>query len=200
MVTQLYNKSYFTWLGEWMNAPTHCIARVLELCEQLTPIEDYFAFKNGTSTDNDVTCRLLLSKVHGKTTLQRRCQWEPMRAVWLVNIKVKNMNLSNHPNNLFILISPKKIVEKVSFSSVNVCCVICPLGSALCIKWMVKVPLSAFKFNWTRYDTDTFYVKARFNYWKFPLRKSKFYFRDGYYLVALEQLKPHTFNFQFITL
>ena len=44
------------------------------------------------------------------------------------------MNLSNHPDNLFILISPKKIVEKVSFSSVNVCCVICPLGSALCIK------------------------------------------------------------------
>ena len=86
----------------------------------------------------------------------------------------ENMNLSNHPDNLFILISPKKIVEKVSFSSVNVCCVICPLGSALCIKWMVKVPLSAFKFNWTRYDTDIFYVKARFNYWKFPLRKSKF--------------------------
>ena len=46
----------------------------------------------------------------------------------------ENMNLSNHPDNLFILISPKKIVEKVSFSSVNVCCVICPLGSALCIK------------------------------------------------------------------
>ena len=58
MVTQLYDKSYFTWLGEWMNAPTYCIAGVLELCEQLTPIEDYLAFKNGTSTDNDVTCRL----------------------------------------------------------------------------------------------------------------------------------------------
>ena len=43
------------------------------------------------------------------------------------------MNLSNHPNNLLILISPKKVVEKVNFSSVNVC-VIFPVGSALCIK------------------------------------------------------------------
>ena len=50
MVTQLYNKSCFTWLSEWVNAPTHCIAGVLELCDQLTPIEVYMAFKTGTST------------------------------------------------------------------------------------------------------------------------------------------------------
>ena len=50
MVTQLYNKSCFTWLSEWVNAPTHCIAGVLELCEQLTPTEVYMAFKTGTST------------------------------------------------------------------------------------------------------------------------------------------------------
>ena len=50
MVTQLYNKSCFTWLSEWVNAPTHCIAVVLELYEQLTPTEVYMAFKTGTST------------------------------------------------------------------------------------------------------------------------------------------------------
>ena len=50
MVTQLYNKSCFTWLSEWVNAPTHCMAGVLELCEQLTPTEVYMAFKTGTST------------------------------------------------------------------------------------------------------------------------------------------------------
>ena len=50
MVTQLYNKSCFTWLSVWVNAPIHCIAGVLELCEQLTPIEVHLAFKTGTST------------------------------------------------------------------------------------------------------------------------------------------------------
>ena len=54
MLTQLYNKSYFTRLSEWMNALTHCIAGVLELCT----IEVYLAFKTGTSTQNDVTRRL----------------------------------------------------------------------------------------------------------------------------------------------
>ena len=54
MLTQLYNRSYFTRLSEWMNALTHCFAGVLELCT----IEVYLAFKTGTSTQNDVTRRL----------------------------------------------------------------------------------------------------------------------------------------------
>ena len=129
MLTQLYNKSYFTRLCEWMNALTHCIAGVLELCT----IEVYMAFKTGTSTQNDVTRRLFskssetfgtctvrfftrnTDKVLGKTTLQWRCQWEPMRAAWIVNIKVKNMNLSNHPKELFILTSLGTLWKKWVF-------------------------------------------------------------------------------------
>ena len=41
-----------------MSAPTHCIAGVLGLCEQLSPTKVYLAFKNGKSAHNDVTSRL----------------------------------------------------------------------------------------------------------------------------------------------
>ena len=48
----------FAWLKNWDTAPTHTIAGMLELYEQLTPTKVYYARKTQTNRPNDTLCRL----------------------------------------------------------------------------------------------------------------------------------------------
>jgi len=48
----------FAWLSEWSCAPTHTVAWVMELYEQLLPMRVYVAYKMGTSDGNNVMCRM----------------------------------------------------------------------------------------------------------------------------------------------
>ena len=50
--------SCFAWLSNWTCAPTHCIAGIMELYEQLTPTKVYSSFKTGTVDKNNITCRM----------------------------------------------------------------------------------------------------------------------------------------------
>ena len=45
----------FAWLSGWACAPTHTIAAVMELYEQLLPTRVYAAFKTGTSEQMSLT-------------------------------------------------------------------------------------------------------------------------------------------------
>ena len=45
-------------MKNWDTAPTHTIAGMLELYEQLTPIKVYHARKTQTNHPNDTLCRL----------------------------------------------------------------------------------------------------------------------------------------------
>ncbi|PFX28868.1 Retrovirus-related Pol polyprotein from type-1 retrotransposable element R2 [Stylophora pistillata] len=44
---QLSLENCFAWLNKWQCSPTHCIAGIMELYEQLTPTKVYMAYKNG---------------------------------------------------------------------------------------------------------------------------------------------------------
>ena len=55
---QLNQRGCFAWLKNWDTAPTHTIAGMLELYEQLTPTKVYYARKTQTNRPNDTLCRL----------------------------------------------------------------------------------------------------------------------------------------------
>ena len=55
---QLNQRGCFAWLKNWDTAPTHTIAGMLELYEQLTPTKVYHARKTQTNHPNDTLCRL----------------------------------------------------------------------------------------------------------------------------------------------
>lgn len=55
---QLSHENCFVWLNKWQCAPTHCIAGIMELYEQLTSTQVYMAYKTGTMDKNDVKCRM----------------------------------------------------------------------------------------------------------------------------------------------
>ena len=48
----------FWWLTEWKNCPSHTIAGLVELFEQLLPMRVYTSQKTHTSTEGEVVCRL----------------------------------------------------------------------------------------------------------------------------------------------
>ena len=54
---QLNQWGCFAWLKNWDMAPTHTIAGMLDLYEQLTPTMVYHACKNRTHQPNDTLCR-----------------------------------------------------------------------------------------------------------------------------------------------
>ena len=55
---QLSKRGCFAWLSEWSCAPTHTVAGVMELYEQLLPTRVYSAYKTGTSDQNNIMCRM----------------------------------------------------------------------------------------------------------------------------------------------
>ena len=55
--SELSQSGCFDWLRDWTCAPTHTIAGVMELYEQLTPTKVYTVHKKGAA-QGDVTCRL----------------------------------------------------------------------------------------------------------------------------------------------
>ena len=55
--SELNQSGCFAWLRDWTCAPTHTIAGVMELYEQLTPTKMYTVHKTGVE-QGDVTCRL----------------------------------------------------------------------------------------------------------------------------------------------
>ncbi|PFX18700.1 hypothetical protein AWC38_SpisGene16924 [Stylophora pistillata] len=55
---QLSLENCLAWLNKWHCAPTHCIAGIMELYEQLTPTKVYMAYKTGITDKNDVKCRM----------------------------------------------------------------------------------------------------------------------------------------------
>ena len=55
--SELNQSGCFAWLRDWTCAPTHTIAGVMELYEQLTPTKVYTVHKTGVE-QGDVTCRL----------------------------------------------------------------------------------------------------------------------------------------------
>ena len=48
----------FSWMSEWRNAPTHTIAGLQELYQQLLPTEIYHQKKTRTHKSQDVKCRM----------------------------------------------------------------------------------------------------------------------------------------------
>ena len=48
----------FSWMTEWRAAPTHTIAGIMELYEQLLPTKLYNSRKTKTTDDPDARCRL----------------------------------------------------------------------------------------------------------------------------------------------
>ena len=55
---QLCKNECFSWLNKWRSCPSHTIASVLELYEQLLPTKLYSSKKTHTSCPGDVKCRL----------------------------------------------------------------------------------------------------------------------------------------------
>ena len=55
---QLDQQGCFAWLRSWKDAPTHTIAGMMELYEQLTPNKLYTSCKTRTTQGDDVTCRM----------------------------------------------------------------------------------------------------------------------------------------------
>ena len=55
---KLNQRGCFAWLKNWDTAPTHTIAGMLELYEQLTPTNIYHAPKTHTNRPNDTLCIL----------------------------------------------------------------------------------------------------------------------------------------------
>ena len=55
--SELNQSGCFAWLCDWTCAPTHTIAGVMELYEQLTPTKVYTVHKTGAA-EGDITCRL----------------------------------------------------------------------------------------------------------------------------------------------
>ena len=49
---------WFLWMTEWRAAPTHTIAGVMELYEQLLPTKLYNSRKTKTTDDPDARCRM----------------------------------------------------------------------------------------------------------------------------------------------
>jgi len=54
---ELSQDARFTWMKEWSSAPTHTVAGMIELYEQLLPTKVYTTQKTKT-TQGDVSCRL----------------------------------------------------------------------------------------------------------------------------------------------
>ena len=52
------NGECFSWMTEWWAAPTHTIARIMELYEQLLPTKLYNSRKTKTTDDSDARCRM----------------------------------------------------------------------------------------------------------------------------------------------
>ena len=48
----------FSWMTEWRAAPTHTIAGIMELYEQLLPTKLYNSRKTKTTDDPDMRCRM----------------------------------------------------------------------------------------------------------------------------------------------
>ena len=48
----------FSWLCRWKTAPTHTVAGVYELYQQLLPTKIYQQYKTKTSNNTDVKCRM----------------------------------------------------------------------------------------------------------------------------------------------
>ena len=55
---QLSKRGCFAWLSEWSCAPTHTVAGVMELYEQLLQTRVYAAYKTGTSDRNNIMCMM----------------------------------------------------------------------------------------------------------------------------------------------
>ena len=54
----LSRKNCFQWMKEWRAGPTHVVAGMCELYEQMLPTKLYYNNKTKTSTTSNVTCRL----------------------------------------------------------------------------------------------------------------------------------------------
>ena len=54
----------FSWLRRWKSAPTHTVAGVYELYQQLLPTKIYQQYKTKTSNNTDVKCRMCGKAVH----------------------------------------------------------------------------------------------------------------------------------------
>ena len=54
----LSRQECFAWMTTWQRAPTHMIAGMTELYEQMLPTKVYSCHKTGTTPANDTTCRL----------------------------------------------------------------------------------------------------------------------------------------------
>ena len=55
---ELNQSGYWDWLRSWSEAPSHTIAGIVEMYEQLTPTKLYTARKAKTTQVNDITCRM----------------------------------------------------------------------------------------------------------------------------------------------
>ena len=66
---ELNQRGCWNWLRNWAEAPSHTIAGIVELYEQLTPTKLHTARKVKTMQVNDVTCRKC-SKAPGSRTKQ----------------------------------------------------------------------------------------------------------------------------------
>ena len=55
-------KECYTWLKGWKAAPTHTIAGIEELLQQLLPIKIYHPKKTGVNTADDIMCRICREK------------------------------------------------------------------------------------------------------------------------------------------
>ena len=55
-------KECYTWLKGWKEAPTHTIAGIEELHQQLVPTKIYHQKKTGFNTTDDIMCRMCEEK------------------------------------------------------------------------------------------------------------------------------------------
>ena len=55
---KLNKQGSFAWLSKWQCTPTHTMAGVMELYEQLLPTRVYTVYRTGTLDENNTKCRL----------------------------------------------------------------------------------------------------------------------------------------------
>ena len=55
---QEFGEECFSWMSEWKTAPTHAIAGLQELHQQLLPTKVYHQKKTGTHKSQDVKCHI----------------------------------------------------------------------------------------------------------------------------------------------
>ena len=72
----------FSWMSEWKTAPTHTIAGLQELYQQLLPTKVYHQKKTGTHKSQDVKCRICgkAAETQASSWTQRSSQGDFLRA------------------------------------------------------------------------------------------------------------------------